>query len=156
MKLAKRQLDKIRRKYALTDREIEYVILFFKGINDNNEIAQELGNTLLTAKLHITNIYKKLNESHKLSVVIKIIDELKLLPYDIKKPPESLIENFRLKYNLTNREIDLFLIICQGITSNKEIGKKMDIGFETEKIHLKLLYRKTFTNNKLALVLCPA
>ena len=151
MHLLKKHLDKLRSKYALTAREIEYIMVFFRGINDNSEIAQILGNTLLTAKIHITNIYKKLHESSKIGVVIKIIDELKLLPFDIKDPPKEIVENFRNKYNLTNRETDLLLTICKSVTSNKDIGKIMNIAFETIQKHLIFIYRKTFTHNKLAL-----
>ena len=153
MHLKKNQLEKICKKYALTARQIEYIKLLFLGINDNQIIAQELENTLLTAKIHITNIYKKLHESHKLAVVIKIIKECKLLHFNINDPPKELIEKFQQKYNLTNRETELFKILCKGITANKEIGNVMNIHFETTKIHQKFLYRKTLTNNKLALVI---
>ena len=108
MHLKKNQLEKICKKYALTARQIEYIKLLFLGINDNQIIAQELENTLLTAKIHITNIYKKLHESHKLAVVIKIIKECKLLHFNINDPPKELIEKFQQKYNLTNRETELF------------------------------------------------
>ena len=153
MHLKKNQLDKISKKYALTARQIEYVKLFFGGFNDNQIIAQELGNTLLTAKIHITNIYKKLNESHKLAIVLKIIKECKLLHFNINDPPKELIEKFQQKYNLTNREIELFLILCKGVTANKEIGKYMKIAFRSSINYLKIIYKKTFTNNKLGLVI---
>ena len=153
MHLKKNQLEKICKKYALTACQIEYIKLLFLGINDNQIIAQELENTLLTAKIHITNIYKKLHESHKLAVVIKIIKECKLLHFNINDPPKELIEKFQQKYNLTNRETELFLIICNGVIPNKEIGKHMKIAFRSSINYLKIIYKKTFTNNKLALVI---
>lgn len=153
MRLSIDHLDKIREIYALTDREIEYITLFFLGFNDNAQIAQELNNTLLTAKIHITNIYKKLETSHKLGVVIKILEYLKILPFDVKEPPEQLLLNFQQKYNLTNRETDLLPILCKGVTANKDIGKEMNIGFVASRNHLWNIYKKTFTNNKLALIL---
>ncbi len=153
MRLSIKHLEKVREIYALTDRELEYITLFFLGYSDNAQIAQELNNTLLTAKIHITNIYRKLETSHKLGVVIKILEELKILPFDIKEPPEQVLANFQQKYNLTNREIDLVKILCKSVTSNKGIGKEMNLSFRTSINYLKNIYKKTFTNNKLALFL---
>ena len=153
MHLNNRQIAFLRRGYSLSAREIEYVKLFFEGINDNQELADRAGNTLLTAKIHISHIFSKLSVSHKLAVVIKIIEELKLLDFDIKDPTQSLISKFQQKYNLTNREIDLLKIICQGYIANKDIGKQMNVHFEASNHQLLSIYRKTLTNNKLALFL---
>ena len=91
MKLTEAQIAKIRKKYHLTKRELDFVKLFFSGINDNLELSQILNISFLTAKLHVTNIYRKLSVNHKLQVVIKIIDECKLLDFNIKKPPKTMI-----------------------------------------------------------------
>jgi DNA-binding CsgD family transcriptional regulator len=146
-------IAKLQRGYTLTAREIEYIKLLFEGINDNKELADKAENTLLTAKIHISNIYKKLKVSNKVSIILNIIEFLNLLPFDIKNPPETILDNFKNRYNLTNRELDIIKIICSGFTSNKEIGKELNIHFESSNIYQKSIYRKTFTHNKLSLIL---
>jgi DNA-binding CsgD family transcriptional regulator len=153
MQLTEKHYVILKRGFSLSAREFEYVKLFFEGINDNQELADRAGNTLLTAKIHISHIFNKFKVSHKLAVVIKIIDELKLLNFDIKDPTESLISKFQQKYNLTNREIDLLKIICKGYIANKDIGKQMNIPFLSSKNYLMIIYKKTFTNSKLTLFL---
>ena len=152
MLLSESNILLLRKKYKLSSREIEYVKLLFEGINDNEALSQALDNTLLTAKIHVTNIYKKLRVNHKLAAVLKIIEDCKLLNFPIKDPSQSLIEIFQTKYNLTNRESDLLKILCNSVTANKDIAKHMDISFRTSIYYLKNSYKKTFTNNKLSLV----
>jgi len=153
MRLNENHYAILKRGFSLSAREFEYIKLFFEGINDNHELAEIAGNTFLTAKIHISHIFNKLQVSHKAAVVIKIVDELKLLDFDIKDPPQSLISNFKQKYNLTNREIDLLKIICHGVISNKDIGKNLNMSFRSSIHYLESIYKKTFTNNKLALII---
>jgi len=153
MRLSVAQIEKIRKRYKLTKREADLVKLYFAGINDNLEISKILNISFLTAKLHVTNIYRKLSVNHKLQVVIKIIDECKLLDFDIKGPPKGLISDIQKKYNFTDREIDLIKLIFQGITANKEIDKIMNISIYTNKTYLSSIYKKIQANNKLALII---
>lgn len=153
MKLSNKQISKIRERYKLSKRELDFIKLFFEGVNDNLELSQRLNIAFLTAKLHVTNIYKKLGVNNKLKVVIKIIDECKLLDFDIKNPPKSLLLNIQEKYNFTPREMDLIKLLFKGITVNKELSKNMGILLTSAALYLVSVYRKTYTNNKLALII---
>ncbi|MBN1974586.1 MAG: hypothetical protein JW787_13180 [Sedimentisphaerales bacterium] len=129
-----------------------FIELFIEGINENEILAEMSDNTLLTAKLHISHIYNKLHVNNKLAVVLKIIDDLKLLDFSIKDPPKSLIESFKARYNLTNRETELLKILCNSVIKRKEIAEKMNLRSDSIHTYTINIYRKTYTNNKLSLV----
>jgi LuxR family transcriptional regulator, maltose regulon positive regulatory protein len=50
--------------------------------------------------------------------------------------------------HITPREIQILALMAQGIT-NKEIAKRLNISTETVKKHLKNIYQKTGSHNKI-------
>lgn len=58
----------------------------------------------------------------------------------------------RKHYRLTNRELQVGKLVCQGYT-NKEIAKTLTIKLGTVKTHLLNIYRKTHVTSKIALLL---
>lgn len=51
-------------------------------------------------------------------------------------------ENFRSRYKLTERELDILELVSSG-ASNKTIAKQLALGVPTIKTHLQHIYRKT-------------
>ena len=51
-------------------------------------------------------------------------------------------------HHITRREIDILSLMAQGLI-NKEIGWKLNISPETVKKHVKNIYRKTGSHNKI-------
>ena len=64
-------LEDLRDKYHVSQREMEVLILIYKGKN-NGEIADELFISGNTVKKHINSIFKKLNVSSKAEIISKI------------------------------------------------------------------------------------
>lgn len=54
-------------------------------------------------------------------------------------------------YKLTNREIEIALLVRQGL-SHKEISDKLFIALKTVENHIHNIYEKTSVNNKVALI----
>ena len=50
--------------------------------------------------------------------------------------------------HITPREIQILALMAQGI-ANKEIAKRLNISTETVKKHLKNIYQKTGSHNKI-------
>ena len=50
--------------------------------------------------------------------------------------------------HLTPREIQILALMAQG-NMNKEIAKRLDISIETVKKHIKNIYQKTGSHNKI-------
>jgi len=68
--------------------------------------------------------------------------------HDIKD--ESGRANFITKYNISNRELDIILLICEGKT-NKEIADFLFISVDTVKDHNNNIFKKTEVKNRFQL-----
>ena len=76
MELTAQQLKKIRQLYGLSARETQLVQLLFAGIERSDDIAKETGLSAWTVKVYLRHVYMKLGCNSKLSVVLKINDDL--------------------------------------------------------------------------------
>jgi len=56
------------------------------------------------------------------------------------------------RYNLTNKELQVVILICRGYNNN-EIGERLNIKLGTVKTHIKNIYTRTGTKNKMLLLL---
>jgi|GEM_PF-608328 len=55
-------------------------------------------------------------------------------------------------YNMTQRELQIARYVCQGL-SNQQIANNLKIQQGTVKTHMRNIYRKTWVNNKIAMLL---
>ena len=58
----------------------------------------------------------------------------------------------RKRYRITNREMDIAQLVCRGL-SNDQIATRLKIKKGTVKTHVRNIYRKTWVNNKIAMLL---
>ena len=56
------------------------------------------------------------------------------------------------RYRMTAREFQISQLVCQGF-NNELIAEKLNIQQGTVKTHIRNIYRKTWVNNKIALLL---
>jgi DNA-binding NarL/FixJ family response regulator len=77
-------------------------------------------------------------DSSKLSNVV-LIDDAKW-PYVQKR------------YSMTGRELQIAQSVCRGL-SNQQIADNLKIQQGTVKTHMRNIYRKTWVNNKIAMLL---
>ena len=55
-------------------------------------------------------------------------------------------------YKLTNRELQIVRLLAQGIDSNEELGKRLDLSMHTVKVYLRNIYLKVGRNSKLSVI----
>jgi DNA-binding NarL/FixJ family response regulator len=55
-------------------------------------------------------------------------------------------------YSMTQRELQIARFVCQGL-SNQQIAGSLKIQQGTVKTHMRNIYRKTWVNNKIAMLL---
>ncbi len=58
----------------------------------------------------------------------------------------------RDRYRMTERELQVAKLICKGI-HNEEIAGTLNICHGTVKTHIRNIYRKTWVNNKVSMLL---
>ena len=58
----------------------------------------------------------------------------------------------RKRYRLTNRELDIAQLLCRGL-SNEQVASRLNIKKGTVKTHVRNIYRKTWVNNKITMLL---
>ena len=74
------------------------------------------------------------------------------------KPPEVvLIEevhwpHIQKCYSMTDRELQIARCVCCGL-SNQQIADSLKVQHGTVKTHMRNIYRKTWVNNKIAMLL---
>lgn len=56
------------------------------------------------------------------------------------------------RYRMTDREMEVAKLICRGL-SNDHIAERLKIKQGTVKTHVRNIYRKTWVNNKIAMLL---
>lgn len=69
-------LKRFQRKYQLTDREFEVVLLLVKGYSSLKDLANELNLSTSTINNHLDNVYRKTNTGSKGRVLSAIISDL--------------------------------------------------------------------------------
>ena len=72
--LDNRQWNFLRRRYHMTEREVQVAKLICKGIH-NEEIASALNIRQGTVKTHIRNIYRKAWVNNKVSMLLRFMAE---------------------------------------------------------------------------------
>ena len=58
----------------------------------------------------------------------------------------------RKRYRMTDRELEIAKLICRGF-SNDQIASRLEIKQGTVKTHVRNIYRKTWVNTKIAMLL---
>lgn len=76
MKITNKQFEIIKKKYNLTNRELQVVKLIFDECVSNQEIADKMGIELRTAKVHVSHIYTKMNVSQKHMIVLEVLKNI--------------------------------------------------------------------------------
>ncbi len=76
---------------------------------------------------------------------------------DLKRPVVSLLTNrqwqyLQRRYKITPRELQIARLICHGF-ANEEIAARLNITTGTVKVHIRNLYRKTWAENKIRMLL---
>ncbi len=56
------------------------------------------------------------------------------------------------RFRMTNRELEIAKLICRGL-SNDQIADDLNIKHGTVKTHVRNIYRKTWVNNKISMLL---
>lgn len=77
MKLAAKELDKVREAFRLSPRETEVLVLLLQGVESNEALAQRLGVSVPTAKTTLRFLYAKTGRSTKHGVVVLFVDMLR-------------------------------------------------------------------------------
>lgn len=61
-------------------------------------------------------------------------------------------KEIRKKYNLTSRESQVAMLVCNGF-KNDEVANELKIAIGTVKTHLRNVYRRVRVNDKISLFL---
>ena len=61
-------------------------------------------------------------------------------------------DHIKKGYNMTLRELQIAKYVCHGL-SNQQIAANLKIQQGTVKTHMRNIYRKTWVNNKIAMLL---
>ena len=75
MKLTKKQITEIKNHYRLSPRDVDILKIIFEGIHSNQEIADRLQTSILTAKNMLHHLYCKLGYNNKLTIVVKLLEK---------------------------------------------------------------------------------
>ncbi len=76
---------------------------------------------------------------------------------ELKRPAVSLLTDrqwqyLQRRYKITPRELQIAKLICCGL-GNEEIAVHLNIKTGTVKVHVRNLYRKTWVENKILMLL---
>ncbi len=76
---------------------------------------------------------------------------------ELKRPAVSLLTDrqwqyLQRRYKITPRELQIARLICHGF-SNDEVAAHLRITTGTVKVHVRNLYRKTWAENKILMLL---
>ena len=75
----------------------------------------------------------------------------------MERPAVSILTNrqwlyLQRRYKITPRELQVARLICRGL-GNEEIAAQLRITTGTVKVHVRNLYRKTWVENKILMLL---
>ncbi len=78
-------------------------------------------------------------------------------PANMKRPAVSLLnpqqwQYLQRRFRITPRELQVAKLICHGL-GNEEIAAHLNITIGTVKVHIRNLYRKTWVENKILMLL---
>ncbi|MBN1846519.1 MAG: helix-turn-helix transcriptional regulator [Sedimentisphaerales bacterium] len=79
-------------------------------------------------------------------------DKPNLVPPRISLIPEAQWMYLCKRYRLTQREYQIAQLICRGLSID-QAARSLDIKASTIKTHLRNLYRKTWVNSKISMLL---
>lgn len=79
------------------------------------------------------------------------------VPAGFKRPSIVLLDSRRWdylqrRYKITPRELEIAKLVCQGL-SNERIADRLGIRTGTVKVHIRNIYRKTWVENKILMLL---
>ncbi len=79
------------------------------------------------------------------------------IPAGFKRPSIVLLDSRRWdylqrRYKITPRELEIAKLVCQGL-SNEQIAGCLKIRTGTVKVHIRNIYRKTWVENKILMLL---
>ena len=113
------------------------VILFYKLRQKNIELELEEKNQQILSLIQKEHMYKNSFTGDR------------TVQEQIKTPKEDEIcKKFLINADLTNREKEIFKLICQG-KNNKEIAKELYISLNTVKTHVRHIYDKLNVKSRL-------
>ena len=80
-----------------------------------------------------------------------------LNPIPVHDPDPPLVKPrqwdlIKKRYRMTKREMEIARLVCHGL-SNEQIARDLRIKHGTVKTHVRNIYRKTWVNNKVAMLL---
>lgn len=87
----------------------------------------------------------------------RIKKRIALNPAEMERPTVALLNDqqwqyLRRRFKITPRELEIAKLICLGMV-NEEIANHLKISSGTVKVHIRNLYRKTWVENKILMLL---
>ena len=76
MKITNKQFEAVKKKYKLTNRELQVVKLIFDECVSNQEIADKMGISEYTAKAHLARVFLKMNVNQKHMIVLEVLKNI--------------------------------------------------------------------------------
>ena len=79
------------------------------------------------------------------------------IPAGFKRPNVVLLNSrqwgyLQRRYKITPRELEIAKLVCRGL-SNEQIAGRLKIRIGTVKVHMRNIYRKTWVENKILMLL---
>jgi len=79
------------------------------------------------------------------------------IPSGFKRPNIVLLNSrqwgyLQRRYKITPRELEIAKLVCRGL-SNEQIAGHLKIRISTVKVHMRNIYRKTWVENKILMLL---
>ena len=79
------------------------------------------------------------------------------IPAGFKRPNVVLLNSrqwgyLQRRYKITPRELEIAKLVCRGL-SNEQIAGHLKIRIGTVKVHMRNIYRKTWVENKILMLL---
>ncbi len=79
------------------------------------------------------------------------------IPAGFRRPSIVLLDGrqwgyLQRRYKITPRELEIAKLVCRGL-SNEQIAGRLKIRIGTVKVHMRNIYRKTWVENKILMLL---
>ncbi len=120
-----------------------WAALAFFGIVESSQLIEVLCTNTGIICITFLFIWKSIKSSRQ--------EYARLLKLDSHENGSAIFEEMCRYYRLTNREIEIVLLVQQGL-SYREISEKLFIAGKTVDNHVQHIYEKTRVNNKVALI----